>query len=493
MSYSLRAAQGTQPKWFEFFLARDSETIPFTLNEEELATILYSDTRFGFGEHDVIKVDMSAMKSVKIKVRAEVNLEDHKTTRALQVRAGLYVQPMKEVKQEKIVKLSWLPSDVPDEAIIEVLEMFGKVTRPPMDAKFVIKDNASQFAKRLRNVFSNDKTVEMLIESNIPSYIKIQDRKVKVWYRGQEFTCARCFQSYHQCPGRAVAKTCQSKNPSLKVEFNDYWQNFKHKKPYREMMGEEEEVFDTETLRIYSFPKDASREQVHNWLKSIDVNIDIEKLLPTTTPTSWYLKHVGKENVKDLVKKIRGKIVGSKPNQRYIQCDPVNLTTPQKDQYAIRRPQSASFDKDKSATVEHYQPSEQDRREATTSGGEGSKANKNISDKNHLNTSDKRQVQKTDNRETNSEKVNNEKQGPLTSLYNMISNAWSGKPSDQSNISTATTLPPPESTSSSSMLASGKQHVAQQPGAVPEVTKETTAAAITHDTAAMQQHSEHKK
>ena len=53
----------------------------------------------------------------------------------------------------------------------------------------------------------------MLVERNIPSYIKIQDKKVKVWYQGQVVQDVTG-------PGRAVAKACQAKDPSLKVEFN---------------------------------------------------------------------------------------------------------------------------------------------------------------------------------------------------------------------------------------------------------------------------------
>ena len=199
MSYSALAARNTEPKWLECFLARDDDTVPYTLSEDELANVLYRLLKFG--EFDVIKVDLSAMKSIKVKVRPEVNIDNHRTSANMVIREGLYLQAMKEVKQEKVVKLSWLPSDVTDQQIVEVMEMFGKVTKQPVDSKFIIKDSANEITKRLRNVFNNDKIVEVLVERNIPSYIKIADKKVKVWYRGQQFSCARCFRTVKKCPG----------------------------------------------------------------------------------------------------------------------------------------------------------------------------------------------------------------------------------------------------------------------------------------------------
>ena len=130
-AYAGVASQNIQPKWFEFYLQRDDEKIPYTLSEDELANVLFR--LFKFGENDVIKVDQSAMRTIKIKVRPEVNIENHKNNRALEIREGLFIQPMKEVKQEKVIKLSWVSSDVKDEEIVAVMSLFGRVTRPPVD------------------------------------------------------------------------------------------------------------------------------------------------------------------------------------------------------------------------------------------------------------------------------------------------------------------------------------------------------------------------
>ena len=141
------ASQNSSPKWLDFFLVQDGDTIPYTLTEDELARILYKPDCFNFGEFDVIKIDQTAMRTVKLKVRQGVDIEKHKLTHQYEIREGLYVQQMKEVKVERVIKLSWVPSDVEDHQIIEVLQLFGKVTKPPVDAKFQIRDNAPALTK----------------------------------------------------------------------------------------------------------------------------------------------------------------------------------------------------------------------------------------------------------------------------------------------------------------------------------------------------------
>ena len=162
-SYASRTGQGTGPKWMEMRLHRDNDNIPYTVNNDELAKLLYD--RFRFGEFDIIKIDYSAMKVIKVKVRAGVDIEQHKNTSAYSIRPGLWVLPMKEIKQEKRIKLSWLPNEVTNEEITEVLELFGTVTGQATDLKFQIDDRADELTMRLRNVFCNDRKIEMVVET----------------------------------------------------------------------------------------------------------------------------------------------------------------------------------------------------------------------------------------------------------------------------------------------------------------------------------------
>ena len=337
-SYAGRTGQGAGPTWMELRLYRDNETIPYTVNNEELAKMLYK--RFQFGEFDIVKIDYSAMKSIKIKVRAGVNVENHKNTSAYAVRPGLWVLPMKELKQEKQIKLSWVPAEMTNAEINEVLELFGTVTSEATDLKFVIDDKEDELTKRLRNVYCNDRKVTMVVEKNIPSYIKIQNRKIKVWYRGQQFTCARCLQSHLQCKGKAVARECQKfdKENKLKRDFDEWWEEVKKSTPVRSAMGDDES-FTTETLKIFFFPADATREDVHNWVLQHDVMVHEDQIVESDTATMWFIIHVGIKNMKSTINKLNKQMFGLPPHAKFINCAPATLTTPQKAQYGIREPQ----------------------------------------------------------------------------------------------------------------------------------------------------------
>ena len=84
MSFARTAALNTEPKWLECFLTRDDDTVSYTLSEDDIAYVLYKLLRFG--EFDMIKVDLSAMKSLKAKIKPQVNIENQKTTSAMVIK-----------------------------------------------------------------------------------------------------------------------------------------------------------------------------------------------------------------------------------------------------------------------------------------------------------------------------------------------------------------------------------------------------------------------
>ena len=338
MSYRDMLGVSTSPKWLEFNLVRDSENIPYTLSDDELAEVLYK--RFGFGEFDVLRVDQASMKTIKIQVNHAVDLEKHKPSSQLTIRPGLYVQAMKEVKIDKLIKLSWVPAEASTEQICEVLEMFGKVTKKPVNVKFSIKDNAPEITKRLRNVISeNDKQLEMLLDYGIPSYIKILDKKVKVWYRGQPFNCARCYLPFKDCPGRAIAKECQKKNEVPKKDFETFWKEVLKttpRKPTKQTMRDSE-THTTETVKIFNFPHQAESENIKPWLQLHGIEVDKVVLHQAPGVSGvWFLTNLGVNNVSAVVRALNNKKFNDE--KKLIMCSPVNLTTPEKTMMNIREP-----------------------------------------------------------------------------------------------------------------------------------------------------------
>ena len=116
----------------------------------------------------------------------------------------------------------------------------------------------------------------------------------------------------------------------------------KHGEPFKIMM-EDGEDFETET-KIFSFTEEAKRKDIHEWLLMNGVNLNIDKIKPTNSSTSWFLTHVGIENMKPLIRKVSDFTVTVEGKTRRIQCKPVSLNTPQKNQFNIRSPQNGSYD-----------------------------------------------------------------------------------------------------------------------------------------------------
>ena len=162
-----------------------------------------------------------------------------------------------------------------------------------------------------------------------------------MWYRGQDFTCARCLRSHNFCPGKAVASECQKldkENKLIVYDFDAWWEEVKIRAPLREMMGDEDR-FDTEMLKLFSLPAGIEKEEVYDWILRNDVMIHEDQLCQAENPQMWYIIHVGMRNMKTIIKKLNKSIFGHPPNIKYINCAPVTLNTPQKAAYGIREPQ----------------------------------------------------------------------------------------------------------------------------------------------------------
>ena len=109
----------------------------------------------------------------------------------------------------------------------------------------VPENEVDELTLLLRNIQGTDRQVNMIINKNIPSYISLEGKKIRVWYHGQDYTCARCLKSNRFCKEKAVASKC--KEP--KADFESYWAEIVGKEPRRVPMDSEEE-FDTDTISM---------------------------------------------------------------------------------------------------------------------------------------------------------------------------------------------------------------------------------------------------
>jgi len=96
-----------------------------------------------------------------------------------------------------LVKLSIVPSELPDSEISAVLSEYGVVK--------TIRDEYYDSQHRYE-VTTILKLIYMQLEKAIPSFIEIQKQRYLVTYFGHERTCFACNQSGHQYESCAVRK-----------------------------------------------------------------------------------------------------------------------------------------------------------------------------------------------------------------------------------------------------------------------------------------------
>ena len=57
--------------------------------------------------------------------------------------------------------------------------------------------------------------------SCLGTYHAIDVQRITARYPGQQQTCARCFGTPNECPGKGMARSCEQEGGD-KIEFNDY-------------------------------------------------------------------------------------------------------------------------------------------------------------------------------------------------------------------------------------------------------------------------------
>ena len=186
-------------------------------------------------------------------------------------------------KREVVVTLKGVHPNTRDDGVMDYLAKFGRLT----STKVVYAVFREGPLKGIRN---GDRMYKIEIKPNsyLGTYHVIDGQRVTARYPGQQQTCARCFGSPQNCPGRGMAKRCELEG-GLKVEFNVYIQKLWEKIGY--IPAEVELDADINTMhasqesdqftpvkhsaqdhtkftgvRISSFPKDADNGQIFEFL-----------------------------------------------------------------------------------------------------------------------------------------------------------------------------------------------------------------------------------
>lgn len=97
----------------------------------------------------------------------------------------------------KVVRVRNLPMEVCSEEIVLCLNQYGKV--------FDVKDERYPRGSCLGGLLTGTRVVRMIVQRNVPSYVRIGGIEAMIFYQGQKATCQVCGEIDHfrvNCPNR---------------------------------------------------------------------------------------------------------------------------------------------------------------------------------------------------------------------------------------------------------------------------------------------------
>ena len=126
-------------------------------------------------------------------------------------------------KREVDVKVSGLNLNTPDTLVMEYLNKHGVVK----SQKVIYEtDKDGPF----KGLYNGDRRylVDFSSGLNMGSYHLLDGARIRVSYAGQRRTCGRCHQTSAECPGKGLAKICETKNGervALIDHMRAHWRN----------------------------------------------------------------------------------------------------------------------------------------------------------------------------------------------------------------------------------------------------------------------------
>ena len=332
-NYASMAAATSESKWLHLHLHREEKSISFNLTKKEKAVLLFR--RFKLDPKSVISIESCDFEQIRIELKPWVDVEKLKTSTAIQIRPGLKVQPMKELKRTTRVKVCWVKLSVPDEEIVKTLELFGKVEGRVEHLTFEINEEESKDGDlhQLKGIKSGERAVEIELARNIPSYVKIAGKRARIWYPGQNFTCGRCYKSFRSCPGKADRRECL-RLKGKERDFEEFWKEIVAVVPRREAMAPDDK-YDTDTLDLARVPEAVTKQELLDWIKSKQINMEPEVLQPTQFKNTWKITEIPSEGVmEEMIKRLHG----AKIRNKAILALPIKMPTPNKTQHFDMEP-----------------------------------------------------------------------------------------------------------------------------------------------------------
>ena len=330
-SFSNAARGGQHTKFIHCYLKKKEEVdTPWQLTLREKAKLIF--TTLGLPESSVVGYDESLMKCFRIVVPENFDVDRYLPTTEIEIRKGLSVLPLKEMKVDIQIEVSRTAYDTPDDAIIETLSHFGKVLKIEHKKQVLTEAEAADpILRKLGNIKTGDRLVDMEVLRNIPSFVPIQNKKCRIWYKSQEWSCGNCLKSFKICPEKGDRKECFRKG-NQRLTLESVWERVRTDTNRRERMRSDEE-HNTDSVQLKNVPHGAVIEDVQRWLMEGGIFVILENIIPDMEEDRWIVENQSKEDLEKILSLTRKEMeVGDRRRRVFI--SPITQSTPMKEKRA---------------------------------------------------------------------------------------------------------------------------------------------------------------
>ena len=314
-SYSQIAKKTANNKVVQVTLVRYRPSINYNLSSLEISKLAYKKLLIPQGGLEF--VDDSEFRTLKFYLKPNVDTTKLNLNEAFEIKPGLRTKPVSLDKRDTWINVYWTSVETDNRDIEASLSYFGRVTMIE-HMTYKSKSNDDALLKQLDGVKKGDRRVKIQIHRNIPSYIIIAQRKVKVTYEGQTKTCRRCHSFVEACPGDGDIDRCEEAGVP-KTDLDQLWDSFiEQNEPFTEDEEEPMDMLDAPRARIgeneekcfelSGFPADASKEIIIDWLNEYcDVQVDINDLEETQFAGRFIIRDMARKERQVNAKKIKDK------------------------------------------------------------------------------------------------------------------------------------------------------------------------------------------
>ena len=315
-------AAAAKPTWtLEIHLYREDKSSDYNVSEEEMFHLIYK--RLGVPIGGLVSIDDTPMRKILLELKTEVTAETLNITQALQIRKNLMTRPLQSMDKEKIVKIYWAPTRMPNDNIDNVMKIFGDIITPTKNKVITPRPDAdpNSWEAQMAGVIVAEREVGIKIKHNIPSYIMIRGTRVKVDYQGQPKTCSFCSRYWTTCVGGGKADKCKKnggQEKPTKIAFKQLVNKIKGK----EVNAQETSgplipltIPDPDRVQFSGFPEDWPLENFRAWLDSNQIAFLEPMLFKGGRPGSFHIATVSEgedvlnlsgNEAREMVEKLNG-------------------------------------------------------------------------------------------------------------------------------------------------------------------------------------------